>query len=262
MNRQTSEDLRGFFRRIQALYPELFNMAHIICGNYDLAEYALRSAILSVWQQNSGNAIGLQEKLRGSLKRIALLEALSSKNETVEYTWDGLPEPIETDSVLFKLLAQEANETQRIILMRYGCNFVPSRISRITGFTVGQVRDILTRFENRSIHRLPAKDHRSFDQLIRQTMAEALNHPGIVLPDPAVVYRAFESEALETTVSSHRLSKAVGQALLLILALLCAGIFWLIAVISTPATLESTITNSGIIQTTDSENPNIFSESF
>ena len=53
MQQQTSMELRAWFRNVEPLYAELFNAAHAMCGNYDLAEYALRSAILDVWLQNA-----------------------------------------------------------------------------------------------------------------------------------------------------------------------------------------------------------------
>lgn len=256
MNHENSEHLRAFFRRAQGYYPELFNMAHIICGNYDLAEYCLRSAILSVWQQSGGSFSGLRDKLRGALKSIALREALSARNETAEYTWTGLPELAEGDNPLLNLIAQEPNEVQRIILMRHACNFVPSRISRITGFTAGQVRGILDRFETRSTRKLTLKDGRQFDSLTRHAMESALNHPGIDLPDPSAVFRAFEAEAAGTVISSHRFSKVLGQALLLLLAILCAVAFWLFAVISAPPVMEASPSNTPAIQSEISNEPN------
>ena len=57
---QTSEELRAWFKGVQPIYVELFNAAHVMCGNYDLAEYALRSAILDVWLQNASAAAAAQ----------------------------------------------------------------------------------------------------------------------------------------------------------------------------------------------------------
>ena len=66
MNQQTSEALRIFFRRVTGIYPELFNTAHVICGNYDLAEYVVRNAILTTWQQNVHGGMGFNEMLRST----------------------------------------------------------------------------------------------------------------------------------------------------------------------------------------------------
>lgn len=248
VNHQTSEELRAFFRRAQEIYPELFNMAHAICGNYDLAEYALRSAILSVWQQNTGG-MGFREKLRWTLKNIALRELLASKNETAEYTWSGLPQAMDGDSALLKLASAEPSEVQRILLLRHGCDFSPARIAKITGFTAGQVRSILNRFETRSCRKLSPRLARRYDQLMHQAMEDALNHPAGELPDPSAIYRAFEAEAAESTVSSHRFSRILGHGALVLMALLCAAFFWLFAVISAPPVMEAPASNPPAAQT-------------
>ena len=57
MSEQTSEALRAWFRRVEPMVPELFNIAHAICGNYDRAEYALRGAILRGDWQNVRDAM-------------------------------------------------------------------------------------------------------------------------------------------------------------------------------------------------------------
>ena len=48
-----ADELRAFFARVRPCYRELFNMAHAICGNYELAEYAVQSAILDVFRRGS-----------------------------------------------------------------------------------------------------------------------------------------------------------------------------------------------------------------
>jgi predicted RNA-binding Zn-ribbon protein involved in translation (DUF1610 family) len=72
MSEQTSEALRSWFRRVEPLIPELFNIAHVICGNYDQAELALRGAILEVWADSADGGMGFREKLRGAVKQEAL----------------------------------------------------------------------------------------------------------------------------------------------------------------------------------------------
>ena len=57
MQEQTSEALRAWFRQVEPIYPELFNAAHAMCANDDLAEYALRCAVLEVWMQNAGGGM-------------------------------------------------------------------------------------------------------------------------------------------------------------------------------------------------------------
>ena len=37
-----ADELRTFFTRVRPYYRELFNMAHAVCGNYEVAEYAVQ----------------------------------------------------------------------------------------------------------------------------------------------------------------------------------------------------------------------------
>ena len=116
----TSEELRAWFRNVQPLCAELFNAAHVMCGNYDLAEYALRSAILDVWQQNASSGMGFRERLRAALRREAFSAALSDEGRAAEFTWPG-PGTEQDDGPIATQLGQEAIRTQRLVMLRHGC---------------------------------------------------------------------------------------------------------------------------------------------
>jgi hypothetical protein len=103
---QNPDALRAFFGRVTPVLPELFNMAHAICGNYDLAEYALQYTLLEAWRGESRGGMGFREGLKHTMRRIALQEALSSRQSAREYTWDGLIAP--DGDALMELLAAES----------------------------------------------------------------------------------------------------------------------------------------------------------
>lgn len=229
---QTSEDLRTWFKGVQPIYVELFNAAHAMCGNYDLAEYALRSAILDVWLQNAGS-MGFRERLRASLRREALELAQSDEGMAAEYTWPGLREGGSDDPVDVQL-AQERVETQRLVMLRHGCGLPLRTVSLLTGLTQGQARTELNRFEARCRRRLSGQDRSRADMLIARRAKRLLATDSSNVPSPAQVYRAFEAEAGGTQVSGHRVSRIVGGVLLALMALLCAGAFWLFAVLVQP----------------------------
>ena len=237
MNQQTSEELRAYFRRVRVIYPELFNMAYAICGNYDLAEYALRSAILEAWQQNVSGGMGFREKLRGDVRRIALHEALLPRPEHAECTWDGLQFP-DSDDPLLRQAAQESQDMRRVLALRFGCGLSLARISRIMGCSAAQVRAMLERFESRCRRRLTQQNRRRFDAMMSQAVRQTFVQSGADMPDAAAMYRAFEAEASETAVSTHRIARIVCRVLMLALAILCAILFWFFAVISAPPVLQ------------------------
>lgn len=230
----TSDELHAWFRNVEPICAELFNAAHAMCGNYDLAEYALTSAILDVWLENAGGGMGFRERLRGALRREAFEAALSDEAEDAEFTWTGFTAGAEDDAVLSQL-AQERVQTQRLAAMRYGCGLSPKAIARLTGLGPRQVRGELDRFEARCRRGLAKPDRVRVDALIAREIRRQLSRGGADAPRPSQVYRAFEAEAEGARHAGHRLSRAVEIALAALLALAGAGAFWLFAVLVQPS---------------------------
>ena len=167
MQQQTSEQLRVWFRNVEPIYAELFNAAHAMCGNYDLAEYALRSAILDVWLQNVSGGMGFRERLRSALRLAAFEAALSEDAEDAEFTWPGVDGAREDDPILGQL-AQEPVELQRLVVLRHGCGLPVKAISQLTGDSQSQIRAELSRFESRCRRRLSGQDRGRAEALISQ----------------------------------------------------------------------------------------------
>lgn len=231
MSEQTSGELRAWFRRVEPLYPELFNMAHVICGNYDRAEYALRSAILEVYLQNADGGMGFREKLRSATRE----EALRAAEEDDELTWRGFSE---TDpDPLVRLASQEGLETQRMLMLRHGAGLSPGKIAALTGLSPRYVRQTLNRFEIRCRRSLSGQQRAHFDAMFaRSARRQLASRSGV--PHPAGVYRAFEAEASRQPMQEHVVTRIVYRALVLAMALVCALLFWLFAVLVQPPAIE------------------------
>ncbi len=229
----TSEELRAWFRGVQPLYAELFNAAHVMCGNYDMAEFALRSAILDVWQQNAASGMGFRERLRSSLRREAFAAALSDEGQAAEFTWPGPGEP-PGDNPVGVQLGQEPVETQRLVMLRHGCGLSLRQVCQLTGISPGQVRAELNRFEARCRRRLKGQDRGRVEALVARTAKRLLGQPSPNMPQQGQVYRAFEAEAGAAQTPGFRLWRFAGGVLLALMALLCAGAFWLFAVLVQP----------------------------
>ena len=234
MQQQTSEQLRVWFRNVEPIYAELFNAAHAMCGNYDLAEFALRSAILEVWLQNLSGGMGFRERLRGALRQAALEVALDEDAADAEFTWPGVTDPRGDDPILSQL-AQERVELQRLVVLRHGCGLSPRTVSLLTGQSQAQIRAELNRFESRCRRRLSGQERARAEALISRRLKKWLARSGSGVPQVSQVYRAFEAEADGATVTGHRVSRVLGRVILALLALACAGAFWLFAVLVTPA---------------------------
>ena len=226
----TSEELRAWFRGVQPLYAELFNAAHVMCGNYDMAEFALRSAILDVWQQNAASGMGFRERLRSSLRREAFAAALSDEGQAAEFTWPGPGEP-PGDNPVGVQLGQEPVETQRLVMLRHGCGLSTRSIAQLTELSQGQARSELRRFEARCRRRLSGAERSRAESLIARQAKRLLARRGPGTPHPAQLYRAFEAEAAGAQGAGQRVSRVVGLLLTAVMALICAGAFWLFAVL-------------------------------
>ncbi|MBQ9952096.1 MAG: sigma-70 family RNA polymerase sigma factor [Clostridia bacterium] len=233
---QNPDALRAFFGRVTPVLPELFNMAHAICGNYDLAEYALQYTLLEAWRGESRGGMGFREGLRHTMRRIALQEALSSRQSAREYTWDGLTAP--DGDALMELLAAESADMRRVVALRYGCALPQAKIAKLMGIPSARVKELLSRFERHAARRLPAQEVRRFEARLSRAVGRAFGVQSDEMPSLGVIYRAFEADALETRRPRRLVSKMIRRALIAVLMVVCAVVFWLAAVLIQPVELK------------------------
>ena len=125
----------------------------------------------------------------------------------------------------------EAMAAGLLAALRHGCGLPVKAVARLTGMSSTQVRDELGRFEARCRRGLSGQDRARAEQLIARRMKRLLTQEGPGIPQPSQVYRAFEAEADGAQVTGHRVSRVVGHALMALLAVACAGLFWLFAVL-------------------------------
>ena len=235
MIEQTSEALRAWFKRAESLCPELFNTAYAICGSYDQAEYALRAAMLEVWSQNADSGMGFREKLRAEVREEAMDALAESRESRAEFNWPGFPAA--SANPLIAQAAQEPIETQRVLMLRHGVGLSAGRIAQLTGLSVGQARDMLDRFESRCRRLLPAQERGRFDAVFGAAARRQLaSRSGV--PHPGQVYRGFEAEASKLQISEHKVTRVVYRVVTLLLAMVCAVLFWLFAVLVQPPEIE------------------------
>lgn len=235
---QTTEDLRAYFSRATPAIPELYNMAYAICGSYDLAEYALQYALMEGWFGETHGGMGFREGLRNTLRQVAFEEALEPRNQTPEFTWDGLTAP--SDDPVLAQLSKESLETRRVVALRYGCGLSVGRVARVTGLTASKVRGILERFARSAGRRLPASQRRRFETHLARAVDRQFDLPDDSMPSLGALYRSFEAEASENRRPSHLASKVLKKVILCVLAALCALVFWLAAVLIQPPVMEKT----------------------
>ena len=230
MQHQTPDALRGWFKAVEPMCTELFNAAYVMCGNYDMAEYALNSAILDVWQQGVAAGMGFRERLRAALRAEAFAAALSDEGIAAEFTWPGIGRADAEDPVLDQL-GREKTAIQRLVMLRHGCGLSTRSIAQLTELSQGQARSELRRFEARCRRRLSGAERSRAESLIARQAKRLLAQRGPGTPHPAQLYRAFEAEAAGAQGAGQRVSRVVGLLLTAVMALICAGAFWLFAVL-------------------------------
>lgn len=233
---QNVEVLRAFYSRVAPAIPELFNMAYAISGNYDLAEYALNCTLMEAWNSDSHGGIGFREGMRNTLRRVAVQEALEPKENAPEFTWDGLAG--ESGDVILCLLAGEGHDTRRAVALRYGCGLPLAKAARLMGLPVGRVKELLERFERAACRRLPPSERRGFEMRLAKAVRRAFERADESMPSLGLIYRAFEAEALEARRPNRFVSKLVRRTVAVVLAVICALVFWFAAVLIQPPQVE------------------------
>lgn len=235
-----ADELRAFFARVRPCYRELFNMAHAICGNYELAEYAVQSALLAIFRQGSPRShVGLRESLRASVRRTALEQVRLI--DDAELTWDGFCEDAiegaQNDPVL-SAASQESTDVRRMLMLRYGCGLRAREIARLADISPAQVTQTLTRFERRVRRRLPSRERARVERSIERSALAWLRERNDGVPDPGAVLRSLEAELVENDAPGGKISRAAFGALSLLLGVLLACLFWLLMVLLAPPQLE------------------------
>jgi len=230
------EALRAFFSRVTPVLPELFGMAHTICGNYDLAEYALQYALMDVWLSEHHGGVGFRDLLKNTLCRVAMDEAIEPRAEMPEFTWDGLRGGVDG---LAGMIASQSSETRRLLALHYGCGLSDASAARLTGLSTKQVRERLGQFVRRASAELPREEKQRFEARLERLIIQQLARSGGSMPPVNAIYRSFAQEASEARRPRYLASK-LGRAVLYgVLIFLCALVFWLTAVLIHPAELET-----------------------
>ena len=134
-----------------------------------------------------------------------------------------------------------------MVALRYGCGLSAARIGKLMGTSAGRTRELLDRFERRTLRRLPKEQKRRGEAAIARAVANRLSQPDSAMPSLSAIYRSFESEATETRRPSHLASRILHRVLCIVLIALCGVVFWLAAVLMQPAPLDAPA-SVGIIQ--------------
>ena len=239
MARNESEDFQLYLSRVRPIYHQLFNMAHAITGNCDLAEYSLQYAMMDFWAASGGTQHGFREGLRNTLIQAAMRTADAS----AEFTWNGLicENSEEEADIARQLIAQESIELRRVLGLKYGCGMSVRRIGRIMGIEPKRIQMALNRFEARTRRKLEPNLRRRFDGMMYHCVKADFNQVSPLAPDMGNVFRTFQADAAAMTRPSKLPARILRCVLAAVLALVCVAGFWLAAVLMQPPVLEEPV---------------------
>ena len=250
-----TDGLELYFARVRPIYRDLFAMAHAICGNYEAAEFALQETIQDGWtfRGKGRTRAGFRELMRERLCANALREVSRGDNEDIELTWTAFEPAYELDAMeadaedgdpvadaLRAEIARETLENRRLLVLVYGCGLSQKAAARLLGLAAKDAQAALERFEASARRRLPARHRRQWEASIAGVIHTEMVRPNANVPDPGSVYRRFEAEVSQGRRAGHRwLGRLVNAVTIVVLAALCCGLFWLVAVLMQPAPEEA-----------------------
>lgn len=225
-------DIQNFSKRIQPSIRYFYRAAYAITADRQMAEYVLGNALVDSYLRGtapSGN-LGFRDSILAIIREKALAQL---KAEPGEDEWDGLPALPQSGDRLAELVLREPLETQRMIVLRYGCALTIGEISTLMGLDHGAVQDTLSRSRlhmERLLNneKLPS---RPFDKLAMRAVRRLMNSESDDQIDVSYLLHNFEMELRGRHRRRRVIRKAVRWLLLTLFALICAVILWLIAVL-------------------------------
>ena len=221
------EQLRAYYERVKPLLAELYNMAYAICGAEEPAENALLFALVEGWEAESRGNIALREMLRNALRENAPDEAAEFEEAA---TWDG---NAFAQNPKLTLLEREKESVRRLIVLRCGCNLSFSVIAGLLDSTQPEVKREFTRVK-REWAKCANVPERSAEAVLGRILRRQMRTPSPKQPDAETLFRTFTEEALQTKKPLRLVSTVARGILETIVVLLCALLFWLIAVLIRP----------------------------
>lgn len=229
-----------FLERARPSLPALYQTALLITDSAELSEAALARALFEEYSTETRprDKRALRESLRKTTRDCALASLRSAPLCDAERgDWRGATgESVVDDaalSALFGRFSMEEVATQRYILLRYGCGVSAQWAAEAAELTAAQAKERVERFRSRAAGANAEAFDRALTRMCRLVVTESAGSP-----DMSAVCRAFERDAVESLRGTRRRRNVPGYVLCAIGILLCAALFWLIAVLLEPSNLN------------------------
>lgn len=235
MTQNDTRALEQYLSRIRPIYHQLFNLAHAVTGSSEAAAYCLQYAMLQGWIAGEGEAG--QHGFREALRRFAVRAAL--KCDLREQDWAGFEDVAEADP-LYRLIAQENPEMQRVLALHFGCGLSMHQAAKIMDTDARRISAMLRRFEARAARKLQGRQQR-LDRRITHVLRQAMNQESPLAPEMGASFRSFQADAAESSRPSRLPMKIIQWIIAAVLAVMCIAAFWFAAVILQPPVMEEPV---------------------
>lgn len=250
--KQAIDNPQVFAQKLRPLLPELFRTAHAITGNMELAEYVLRRALREAYLRRDEwrERMSFRDGLAYTVRHVAMVELKAIRGVgRYENDWrtgepTGTLEPAER--AIFDRLRREPMRVCRAMVLSYGCAFKPSQVAQVLQISPGEARALLTRLKSRVGRSMRGRD---LDDQLERLAHRLLEYEDEDLPDSGVVLRAFERDAQGKEHARPRFRHAIARSLVVLGAILCALLFWLMAILLEPGNLSAPMENTAVYET-------------
>lgn len=226
---------QAFVERARPLLGPMYHSALLITDNAEMAETALKQALLQVYlDADAHDRRALREQLKKAVRECAFARLNDMPLTDAEKgDWHGAGGScVVEDAVLSALLSRfqmEEKDLQRYILLRCGFSVSHARAAEAAGMDPVQARDAYAHFRAKAAGARPEAFERSLAEMCRKI----LEGSGAA-PDMSAVCRAFERDAVLSVRGKRKKRNFPAYILCAIGVAVCMALFWLIAVLLQP----------------------------
>lgn len=228
---------QAFIERARPLLGPMYHSALLITDNAEMAETALRQALLQVYlEADAHDRRALREQLKKAVRECAFARLSDMPLTDAERgDWHGAGgSSVVEDPVLSALLSRfqmEERELQRYLLLRNGFAVSHARAAEAAGMDAVQAKEAYAHFRARAAGARPEAFERSLAAMCRKILDE-----GGAAPDMSAVCRAFERDAVMSVRGKKKKRNFPAYILCALGVGVCMLLFWLMAVLLQPET--------------------------
>lgn len=231
--KKMSDAIRVYAERLQPQLRLFYRAAHAVTGSRAPAESVLSNAVLKAYL-NRGEWRERMSFREGVLHAIWIEGREMLKKETeADWDWPGVSQDADGTHPLIDLLSNEPPETQRIMVLRYGCSLTAREIAALTGENAEQIRERLSRCQVRAERWLTRREIscKPFDRYASQQIRQWMNRENSEPIDVGYFLATFEKDAVGAHQPRRIAVRILRAALTTLAAIVLAVMIWLVAIL-------------------------------